>query len=57
MQKWPKRLNAVKVLVRLDVGGSMDCHIQLREKLLSAAKAEFKPMKYLCFPDCLCERL
>src|SRR6266446_3813506 len=38
----PERHNAVKVLMFLDIGGSMDDHVKLCEELFSAAKAEFK---------------
>lgn len=38
----PERHNAIKVLLFLDVGGSMDDHIQACEELFSAARAEFK---------------
>ena len=38
----PERRNAVKVLLFLDVGGSMDPHIKTVEELFSAAKSEFK---------------
>ncbi|MEM1342095.1 MAG: VWA domain-containing protein, partial [Pseudomonadota bacterium] len=42
----PERRNAVKVLLFLDVGGSMDDHIQLVEELFSAARSEFKHLEY-----------
>src|SRR5690606_16764131 len=42
LQMRPERHNAVKVLLLLDVGGSMDDHIQLCEELFSACKSEFK---------------
>ena len=40
----PERRNAVKVLLFLDVGGSMDPHIKVVEELFSAARTEFKPL-------------
>ena len=46
----PERRNAVKVLLFLDVGGSMDPHIKTVEELFSAAKAEFKHLEYFYFP-------
>ena len=46
VQMRPERRNAVKVLLFLDVGGSMDPHIKIVEELFSAAKTEFKHMEY-----------
>lgn len=43
------RHNAVKVLLMLDVGGSMDDHIQVCETLFSAARSEFKHLKQVYF--------
>lgn len=51
----PERRNAVKVLLFLDVGGSMDPHIRVVEELFSAAKAEFKHLEYFYFHNCLYE--
>ncbi|AOZ69627.1 VWA domain-containing protein [Rhodobacter xanthinilyticus] len=51
----PERHNAVKVVLFLDVGGSMDAHIRLVEELFSAAKAEFKHLEYWYFHNCLYE--
>ncbi|WP_193140735.1 MULTISPECIES: vWA domain-containing protein [unclassified Meridianimarinicoccus] len=51
----PERRNAVKVLLFLDVGGSMDDHIGLVEELFSAAKAEFKHLEHYYFHNCLYE--
>ena len=51
----PERRNAVKVLLFLDVGGSMDPHIQVVEELFSAARAEFKHLEYYYFHNCLYE--
>lgn len=51
----PERRNAVKVLLFLDVGGSMDPHIKVVEELFSAAKAEFKHLEYFYFHNCLYE--
>ncbi|MBB04486.1 vWA domain-containing protein [Pseudooceanicola sp.] len=51
----PERRNAVKVLLFLDVGGSMDPHIKVVEELFSAAKSEFKHMEYFYFHNCLYE--
>ncbi|MDE1148090.1 MAG: VWA domain-containing protein [Azospirillaceae bacterium] len=51
----PERHNAVKVLLFLDVGGSMDDHIRLCEELFSAAKGEFKHLEYFYFHNCVYE--
>ena len=49
----PGRRNAVKVLLFLDVGGTMDDHIKVCEELFSAAKTEFKHLEYFYFHNCL----
>ncbi len=49
----PERHNAVKVLMFLDIGGSMDDHIRLCEELFSATKTEFKHLEYFYFHNCL----
>ena len=51
----PQRHNAVKVLLFLDVGGSMDDHVQLCEQLFSACRAEFKHLEYFYFHNCVYE--
>ena len=48
----PERHNAVKLLLMLDIGGSMDPHIKLCEELFSAAKSEFKHMEFFYFHNC-----
>ncbi len=55
VQTRPERRNAVKVLLFLDVGGSMDPHIKLVEELFSAAKTEFKHLEHFYFHNCLYE--
>ena len=55
VQTRPERRNAVKVLLFLDVGGSMDPHIKLVEELFSAAKSEFKHLEHFYFHNCLYE--
>jgi len=55
VQTRPERRNAVKVLLFLDVGGSMDAHIRVVEELFSAARAEFKTLEYFYFHNCLYE--
>jgi len=51
----PERHNTVKVLLFLDIGGSMDAHIRLCEELFSAARTEFKHMEFFYFHNCLYE--
>jgi uncharacterized protein with von Willebrand factor type A (vWA) domain len=51
----PERHNAVKVLLFLDVGGSMDDHIQACEELFSAARGEFKHLEYFYFHNMVYE--
>ena len=48
----PERHNAVKLLLFLDVGGSMDPHVKLCEELFSAATAEFRNMEFFYFHNC-----
>ncbi|MEM1361566.1 MAG: VWA domain-containing protein [Pseudomonadota bacterium] len=55
VQTRPERRNAVKVLLFLDVGGSMDPYIRVVEELFSAARAEFKHLEYYYFHNCLYE--
>src|SRR5947208_15000365 len=49
----PERRNRVKVLLFLDVGGSMDPHVQVCEELFSAAKTEFRHLEYFYFHNCV----
>ena len=53
----PESRNAVKVLLFLDVGGSMDWHIQAAEELFSAARLEFKHFEHFYFHNCVYEHL
>lgn len=53
----PERHNAVKVLLFLDVGGSMDDHIKVCEELFSACRTEFKHLEYFYFHNFLYERV
>ena len=55
IQLRPERRNTVKVLMLLDIGGSMDGHIKLCEELFSAAKTEFKNLEFYYFHNCLYE--
>ena len=52
VQMRPERRNAVKVLLFLDIGGSMDWHVELAEQLFSAAKSEFKHCEHFYFHNC-----
>ena len=49
----PERHNNVKVLLLMDVGGSMDDHIQRVEEMFSAAKSEFKHLEFYYFHNCV----
>ena len=51
----PERHNAVKVLLFFDVGGSMDPHVKICEELFSAARSEFKHLKYYYFHNFIYE--
>jgi len=51
----PERHNAVKVLLFLDAGGSMDDHVRICEELFSAARGEFKHLEYFYFHNCVYE--
>lgn len=53
----PERHNAVKVLLFLDIGGSMDDHIRVCEELFSACHSEFKHLEYYYFHNCVYEYL
>lgn len=53
----PERHNAAKVLLFLDIGGSMDPYIHLCEQLFSAARSEFKHLEYYYFHNCIYEKL
>ena len=55
VQTRPERRNAVKVLLFLDVGGSMDPYIKVLEELFSAAKSEFRHLESFYFHNCLYE--
>ena len=53
----PERHNAVKVLLCLDVGGSMDDHVRICEEMFSAARSEFKHLEYFYFHNFIYESL
>ncbi len=53
----PERRNAVKVLLLLDVGGSMDDHVKATSELFSAARSEFKHLEAYYFHNCVYDQL
>ncbi len=55
VQTRPERRNAVRVLLFLDVGGSMDPHVRAVEELFSAARSEFRHLEHFYFHNCLYE--
>ena len=55
IQMRPERHNALKLLLFLDVGGSMDPHVKLCEELFSAATSEFKHLEFFYFHNCIYE--
>ena len=57
VQERPERRNAVKVLLFLDIGGSMDGHVLAAQALFAAAKAEFRQLTFFYFHNCLYEEV
>jgi uncharacterized protein with von Willebrand factor type A (vWA) domain len=57
IQMVPERHNAVKVLLCLDIGGSMDDHVRVCEELFYAARSEFKHLEYFYFHNFVYESL
>ena len=57
VQTRPERRNAVRVLLLLDVGGSMDPHVRVVEELFSAARSEFRHLEHFYFHNCVYEGL
>ncbi|MEZ5512351.1 MAG: VWA domain-containing protein [Steroidobacteraceae bacterium] len=53
----PERRNAVKVLLFLDVGGSMEDHVRVCDEIFSAARTEFKHLEHFYFHNFLYERV
>ena len=51
----PERHNAVKLLLFLDIGGSMDGHVRQAEELFSAVRSEFKHLEHFYFHNCIYE--
>ncbi len=57
IQMVPERHNAVKVLLCLDIGGSMDDHVRICEEMFSAARTEFKHLEYFYFHNFIYESM
>ncbi len=53
----PERHNAVKVLLLLDIGGSMDDYVRVCEELFSACRSEFKHLEHYYFHNCIYDYL
>ena len=53
----PERHNSVKIVLLLDIGGSMDYHVKNCEELFSAARSEFKHLEYFYFHNCIYGRV
>jgi uncharacterized protein with von Willebrand factor type A (vWA) domain len=53
----PERHNAIKVLLCLDIGGSMDDHVRICEEMFSAARSEFKHLEYFYFHNFIYESM
>ncbi|APQ10051.1 von Willebrand factor A [Pseudomonas oryzihabitans] len=53
----PERHNATKVLLLLDIGGSMDLHVRLCSELFSACRLEFRQLEHYYFHNCVYERV
>ncbi len=49
----PERHNKVKLLLLMDVGGTMDEHVHRVEELFSAVKSEFKHLEFFYFHNCV----
>ena len=49
--------NSVRVLLLIDIGGSMDDHAKSSEEVFSAAKTEFKSLDYFYFHNCIYENI
>ncbi len=52
-----ERRNTVRVLLFLDIGGSMDDHVRISAELFSAARSEFKHLQFFYFHNCPYEHL
>jgi uncharacterized protein len=49
----PERHNTVKLLLFLDIGGSMEDHVRICEELFSAARSQFKHLIHFYFHNCI----
>jgi len=57
LKMMPERRNSIKILLCLDIGGSMDDHVRICEEVFSAASSEFKNLEYFYFHNFLYENL
>lgn len=57
IEMMPSKKNNIKVLLFLDIGGSMDDHIEICARLFSAARYEFKHLEYFYFHNCIYEKV
>jgi uncharacterized protein with von Willebrand factor type A (vWA) domain len=57
LQLVPERHNSIKVLLLLDIGGSMDDHVRACAELFTACRSEFKHLEYFYFHNCVYESL
>lgn len=57
LQMVAERHNSTRLLLLMDVGGSMDPHVRLCEPLFSACRSEFKHLEYYYFHNCIYESL
>jgi uncharacterized protein with von Willebrand factor type A (vWA) domain len=53
----PEKKNSVRILLLIDIGGSMDDHAKSCEQVFSAAKSEFKSLDYFYFHNCIYENI
>ncbi len=53
----PERTNKVRVLLFIDIGGSMDEHAKISEEIFSAAHSEFKSLEFFYFHNCIYENV
>ena len=53
----PERHNHIKVLLLMDVGGTMDDHVHRVEEMFSAAKSAFKHLEFYYFHNCVYDHM
>ena len=53
----PEKTNKIRLLLFIDIGGSMDEHAEISQELFSAARSEFKSLEYFYFHNCLYEKV